>query len=110
MLAEIPVYPEFQERAAEATGGNGATTILELGIGTGETTRRVLARHLRARGGRADPDRLGDGPARPARRSARMATRGRLRGRGRLDVQGSRGDPGGALGARRHEHEIGREP
>jgi len=49
MLAEIPVFPEFQERAAEATEGANAETILELGIGTGETTRRVLARHPGAR-------------------------------------------------------------
>src|SRR5919201_5138970 len=45
MLAEIPVYPEFQEQAAEATAAVAAATMLELGIGTGETTRRVLARH-----------------------------------------------------------------
>jgi tRNA (cmo5U34)-methyltransferase len=45
MLAEIPVYPELQEQAAAATDGIGATRILELGVGTGETTRRVLARH-----------------------------------------------------------------
>jgi tRNA (cmo5U34)-methyltransferase len=49
MLAEIPVYPKFQEHAAEATEGIAAGTILELGIGTGETTRRVLARHPDAR-------------------------------------------------------------
>jgi tRNA (cmo5U34)-methyltransferase len=48
MLDEIPVFPEFQERVAEATVGVEARTILELGIGTGETTRRVLARHPRA--------------------------------------------------------------
>jgi tRNA (cmo5U34)-methyltransferase len=45
MLEEIPVYPEFQERAAQATEGIEAATILELGIGTGETTRRVRERH-----------------------------------------------------------------
>jgi len=45
MLGEIPVYPEFQERAAEATAGVAARNVLELGIGTGETTRRVLALH-----------------------------------------------------------------
>ena len=49
MLEEVPVFPEFQERAAAATEGIDATTILELGIGTGETTRRVLARHPDAR-------------------------------------------------------------
>jgi tRNA (cmo5U34)-methyltransferase len=45
MLAEIPSYPELQEQAAAATGGIQVRTILELGIGTGETTRRVLERH-----------------------------------------------------------------
>jgi tRNA (cmo5U34)-methyltransferase len=49
MLDEIPVYPEFQERAADATAGLDARTVLELGIGTGETTRRVLALHPEAR-------------------------------------------------------------
>ena len=44
MLQEVPAYEAFQEEVAEATGG-GARTILELGIGTGETTRRVLQRH-----------------------------------------------------------------
>jgi tRNA (cmo5U34)-methyltransferase len=49
MLAEIPGYHELQERAAQATEGIEAATILELGIGTGETTRRVLERHPGAR-------------------------------------------------------------
>ena len=49
MLDEIPSYAELQERAAEATEGVDARTILELGIGTGETTRRVLASHPNAR-------------------------------------------------------------
>jgi tRNA (cmo5U34)-methyltransferase len=44
MLAEIPSYEELQEQAAAATEGD-ARRILELGIGTGETARRVLARH-----------------------------------------------------------------
>ena len=48
MLEEIPVYAELQERAAQATEGIEAATILELGIGTGETTRRVLERHAGA--------------------------------------------------------------
>jgi tRNA (cmo5U34)-methyltransferase len=43
MLAEIPGYSELQEQAAAATEGVDAKRILELGIGTGETTRRVLA-------------------------------------------------------------------
>jgi tRNA (cmo5U34)-methyltransferase len=48
MLAEIGGYEELQARAAEATADVEATTILELGIGTGETTRRILARHPKA--------------------------------------------------------------
>jgi tRNA (cmo5U34)-methyltransferase len=48
MLAEVPAYVELQEEAARATEGPAAT-ILELGVGTGETTRRVLALHPGAR-------------------------------------------------------------
>ncbi len=48
MLAEVPAYQELQEQAAAATDGE-ARTILELGIGTGETARRVLMRHADAR-------------------------------------------------------------
>jgi tRNA (cmo5U34)-methyltransferase len=48
MLEEVPAYEHFQEQAAAATG-SGARSILELGIGTGETTRRVLGRHPGAR-------------------------------------------------------------
>jgi tRNA (cmo5U34)-methyltransferase len=44
MLAEVPAYQELQEQAAAATDGE-ARAILELGVGTGETARRVLARH-----------------------------------------------------------------
>jgi tRNA (cmo5U34)-methyltransferase len=44
MLAEMPGYWRLQDAAAAATGG-GARRILELGTGTGETARRVLARH-----------------------------------------------------------------
>ncbi len=46
---EIPRFAEFQDRAAEATEGIEAHALLELGIGTGETTRRVLERHPDAR-------------------------------------------------------------
>lgn len=42
--AEIPVYDEFQEAVVGATG-TGASRVLELGTGTGETARRLLARH-----------------------------------------------------------------
>jgi tRNA (cmo5U34)-methyltransferase len=49
MREDIPVFDEFQERAAAATEGAAATEILELGVGTGETAKRVLARHRGAR-------------------------------------------------------------
>jgi tRNA (cmo5U34)-methyltransferase len=49
MHAEVPRYDELQEETARATDGVDADTILELGVGTGETARRVLARHPNAR-------------------------------------------------------------
>src|SRR6266705_1438577 len=49
MLSEIAAYPELQERAAAASEGVEARDILELGIGTGETARRVLDRHPEAK-------------------------------------------------------------
>jgi tRNA (cmo5U34)-methyltransferase len=45
MLAEVPAYEQLQEQTAAATDGVPTGTILELGIGTGETARRVGARH-----------------------------------------------------------------
>lgn len=47
--ADIPVFDELQEQTAQATDGIAAKAILELGVGTGETARRVLARHPGAR-------------------------------------------------------------
>lgn len=44
MLAEVPAYQELQEQAAAATDGE-TRAILELGVGTGETAQRVIARH-----------------------------------------------------------------
>ncbi|MGZ4171413.1 MAG: Sua5/YciO/YrdC/YwlC family protein [Solirubrobacteraceae bacterium] len=41
---EIPAYEEFQEAVARASG-DGASRVLELGTGTGETARRLLERH-----------------------------------------------------------------
>jgi len=49
MHAEVPRYEELQDEVAAATAGAPATTILELGVGTGETSRRVLAVHPGAR-------------------------------------------------------------
>ncbi len=47
MREEVPDYERLQEEATAATGVD-AGRILELGTGTGETARRVLARHPRA--------------------------------------------------------------
>jgi tRNA (cmo5U34)-methyltransferase len=44
MVSEMPGYHRLQDAAAAASGA-GAKRILELGIGTGETARRVIARH-----------------------------------------------------------------
>ena len=49
MLAEVPAYPELQERTTAATEALEVKDMLELGIGTGETARRVIARHPHAR-------------------------------------------------------------
>ena len=45
MLDEVPSYVDLQEQTAAAANGVAAQTILELGIGTGETAKRVLAAH-----------------------------------------------------------------
>ena len=44
MHSEMPAYERLQDAAA-AAGGSHARRLLELGTGTGETARRVLARH-----------------------------------------------------------------
>jgi tRNA (cmo5U34)-methyltransferase len=49
MHSELPDYEELQEATAAATAGLDAREVLELGTGTGETARRVLALHPRAR-------------------------------------------------------------
>jgi tRNA (cmo5U34)-methyltransferase len=49
MSAEIPAFAEFQEQTAAATEGVEVGAMLELGIGTGETARRVRAVHPDAR-------------------------------------------------------------
>jgi tRNA (cmo5U34)-methyltransferase len=46
--SEVPGYERLQEETAAATGGGGRR-LLELGTGSGETARRVLARHPAAR-------------------------------------------------------------
>jgi tRNA (cmo5U34)-methyltransferase len=49
MEAEVPDYERLQEELVAATRGMDARSILDLGTGTGETARRVLAAHPRAR-------------------------------------------------------------
>jgi tRNA (cmo5U34)-methyltransferase len=46
--AEVPAYDELQGAVAEATAGIHAEWLLELGVGTGETSRRVLDLHPEA--------------------------------------------------------------
>jgi SAM-dependent methyltransferase len=43
MREEVPDYERLQDETAAATAGIGALRLLELGTGTGETARRVLA-------------------------------------------------------------------
>jgi hypothetical protein len=38
---EIPCFDEFEDAVAAATAGVEAQAVLELGVGTGETSRRV---------------------------------------------------------------------
>jgi tRNA (cmo5U34)-methyltransferase len=45
VIAEIPAYEELQDRTAQMTAGLVVRSILELGVGTGETAVRVMARH-----------------------------------------------------------------
>ncbi|MDQ3954905.1 MAG: class I SAM-dependent methyltransferase [Actinomycetota bacterium] len=50
MHREVPAYVELQDQVAAATKGLAPVrSILELGTGTGETARRVLANHPGAR-------------------------------------------------------------
>jgi tRNA (cmo5U34)-methyltransferase len=45
MRDEVPLYERLQDEVAAATSGVDARRVLELGTGTGETARRVLAVH-----------------------------------------------------------------
>ena len=42
---EVPAYDELQDAVAQATTGIHAERVLELGVGTGQTSRRVLDLH-----------------------------------------------------------------
>ena len=48
MREAVPGYDQMEDETVAATGA-GAKSVLELGIGTGETARRVLARHSEAK-------------------------------------------------------------
>jgi tRNA (cmo5U34)-methyltransferase len=48
-MGEIPRFAELQDAVAGATRGIAVRAALELGTGTGETARRVLALHPEAR-------------------------------------------------------------
>jgi tRNA (cmo5U34)-methyltransferase len=47
--AVVPDYDRVQDEVVAATEGVAARAVLELGVGTGETSRRVLERHPGAR-------------------------------------------------------------
>jgi hypothetical protein len=46
--AEVPAYDELQDAVAEAIAGIHAERVLELGVGTGQTSMRVLDLHPEA--------------------------------------------------------------
>jgi tRNA (cmo5U34)-methyltransferase len=46
--AEVPAYDELQDAVADATSGIHTERVLELGVGTGQTSRRVLVLHPEA--------------------------------------------------------------
>jgi tRNA (cmo5U34)-methyltransferase len=48
ICAEVPAYDELQDAVAKATAGIHADRVLELRVGTGQTSRRVLALHPEA--------------------------------------------------------------
>lgn len=45
VLAEVPDYEILQDQVAAASAGRVVRRVLDLGAGTGETSRRVLAAH-----------------------------------------------------------------
>jgi tRNA (cmo5U34)-methyltransferase len=49
MHSELPAYDELQEEVARASAGLSPAEILDLGTGTGETARRILAAYPEAR-------------------------------------------------------------
>src|SRR5262245_56970694 len=70
MREEVPAYERLQDEAVRATADVAARDILELGVGTGETSRRLLGAHPGAR-------LRGIDASRAMLRAARRALRGR---------------------------------
>src|SRR5690242_9019225 len=60
MAREVPAYDRLQDEVAAASRCAAARDVLDLGTGTGETARRILASHPGARlvGVDASPDML----------------------------------------------------
>ena len=48
MRAEVPAYARLQEAVAAASDGVAVSSVLDLGVGTGETLAAVLGRHAGA--------------------------------------------------------------
>ena len=48
ICGEVPAYDELQDAVAEATAAIHAERVLELGVGTGQTSRRLLDLHPEA--------------------------------------------------------------
>ena len=69
---EIPRFDDFQDAVAEATVGISVHTVLELGVGTGETARRVRALHPDAFWTGIDASEAMLGHARRALRDAQL--------------------------------------
>ena len=72
MREAVPGYDKMEDETVAATGA-GAKSVLELGIGTGETARRVLARHPEAKLVGIEHDRSGGRLPEHARRAVGLA-------------------------------------
>ena len=70
-----PSYPDvLVDRACELAGIDGGGPVLEIGCGTGQLTRSLLARELRLLHGDGLADPLGDGHRTPAQTAGLRST------------------------------------